>query len=361
MHPTHRPEPFAVKGASIFCCLLITLGTLGLVMPYFVLDDPAWDQHFSQSGLVHSTRYGFAIEWGRLLVFIAFLYIGVVVGFCGSLTSLLGLGHPNDGSSGRMRIAFRGLILALAVVLSAYYVSACFDPSADGLPAQLVANGEANGVYGDLEPGESLALATYDERLASARRCYVWYALYSAIFWSAIVPIALGVPIYAFLQEDWKRVVVIRHVLTRVTRADDVESARRRFARFRLRLTKLSTRYVRVLVAIGATVAYELYIAAAVMSPEAQHGISIGLALVGVNAALIVAILYIYYDGWQTVRHRLIELGHDEDALGGKESPQAYLRFLLKYDYSAVVAAMLAFTPWRDQLAQLLKFLQGGG
>lgn len=345
------------KTCMVLASVLTVLGLTSLWLAYYWAGDPAWN--FRARGNTHDGfNYGFAIESVRLVlvVFLSMLVLGYA--FPRRLGRLLAFSNRRTWYLKTFtpwaRIAFVGLVF----VLTEIHVTKCWDAGEGGRPAELVAHGHANGVYAPR--ADHARLSTLHAQLGSAQLAYFCYSFYAMVFYSVLIPMLVVTPIYAFLAEDLRRVMRARQALeTDMPTCQAVDATKHCFELFRNVMIGRSTRYVRLLAGIGVILAFEQYLGKRVMSEAAQADVLTALVIVAVNALLLVVALYIYYDGWQVAHRRLIGQGETDGLAGGEDSPQAFVRLLLKYDHSAIVIGSLLIAPWQQEFQKLLEVFTG--
>ena len=348
-------ESTAVKTCIVLGSALILLGVIALCGAYFFADDPVW-RHQSRLGSPQGIDYGFYIELARLVLFVIMVMWALGRGFAKPLGELLDFMNGETWQLRSKVLWFRLFLLLLAIALGHRYVGKCFHASEDGWPARLVAQGEQNNLY----DGETVELAGLDQRLDSARRAFMWYAVYSSVFYCVLLPLVIITPTYAFVSEDWQQLLTVRRDVQHVVEHQlSIAEAKSCFDRFHKELTERSTRDVRLLVAIGVGVAFEQYIGALVMSVEARVDVLSALLVAAAGVLLLAASLYVYYDGWQEINRYLREQGESAGLEQEHYTPQAFVKLLLKHDYSVYILGTLLATPWKDQLMSVFQVFGG--
>lgn len=355
---TRDPDRVGGKTCIALGGVLIVVGVTLLALAYFGVKDPTW-QFRSRFGSFDKVDYGYFIELVRLLLVVPLAMLALGMGFSRTLTWLLSI-HQWSTWTWPATIC-RLLLFGIAILYGGWYAGKCFDTSEDSYCTKHIAFGHEKECY--TSEKAALQLAQLDKQIASARLAYGLYAGYAAIFYATLLPLLVVVPAYAFVSEDLPRVRAARRFMVEsVERRLSAAKIERRFRRFRNAMTRLATRHVRLLAAVGIAVAFEQYLGSLAMSAEAQSDVRVALAVVGANALVLLVALYFYYDGWQTANRYLIEQGHAQTLAEDQYAPQGYVKYLLKYNYSAYIVASLLATPlvaspWRTQVEKLLQWI----
>ena len=354
-----------VKTCVVLCILLMIYGFAMLYLAYFATDDPAWAFR-SQRESPEEPPWGFWIEAFRLLFFVPLALYALWTGFARPLSILLAVSDRSTWGSG---VTFARLaLLSVAVLCGGYHAHRCLDHRADSLASNNVTYGHQKNVYDQAEfAGGWTSLET---QYGSARRSLTYYSGYAIVFFAVLVPLVLVVPAYSFFSEDLdiareaseslKRSMIPRGASALAAQIDEV---RGQFQEFRQTLTRLTERHVRLIVAIGAAVAFDQYFGALAMSSEAQTDVLRGHGMIlGANVLLIAAASYFYYGGWRRVDRFLLDAGQADGLSATQFGPSAFVKNLLTYNHNAwvmlsLLASPLLASPWREQLAWFFKLV----
>jgi hypothetical protein len=342
-------------------CILLIYGIVMLTWAYGT-GDPAWTFR-ARRGAPEGPCFGYWIELLRLLLVVPLAMYALAAGFARQVSILLAVADRSTWTPGVT--LSRVLLLLIAVGYGGYNLHRCFDRGTEGLASKTVEYGHDHLCYAGAVSDDGWT--SLDAQYQSARRSLLLYSGYAAVFFSVLVPLVLIVPGYAFFSEDIHGVREARETLEQslqggIARQEEVASVKQQFQNFSHTLTRLATRHVRLMVAIGAAVAFDQYLGALAMSPEAQNDVIVAYAIVAINLLLLGVAFCFYYDGWQQAHRWVLDAG-DHDGLAAKQyAPAAFVRNLWSYNYGAwimtsLLASPLLASPWRDAVARVMQML----
>ena len=342
-------------------CVLLVFGLVMLTWAYGT-GDPAWTFR-ARRGAPDGPCFGYWIEVLRLLLVVPLAMYALAAGFARPISVLLAVTDRSTWTPGVT--LSRVLLLVIAVGYGGYNLQRCFDRGSGGLASKTVDFGHENRCYAGAASSDGWT--SLDAQYDSARRSLLLYSGYAAVFFAVLVPLVLIVPGYAFFSEDIHRVREARELLEQSlqggpARQDGVAAVKEQFQTFSRTLTRLATRHVRLMVAIGAAVAFDQYLGALAMSPEAQNDVILAYAIVAINLLLLGVAFCFYYDGWQQAHRWVVDAGESDGLAAKQYAPAAFVRNLWSYNYGAwimtsLLASPLIASPWRDALARVMQLL----